>query len=243
MVRERTLQLVGLTLLAAALGLGLFWVAGGIRDRGRTDAVTVTGSAKRRIQSNYVVWTTSVTSQQARLGAALDELDGWTDRIRAFLLRSGAQEEELTVLPLFTEEVYGQTPEGQQTGEVVGYRLTRSFEVRSSRIDATRALIEASTGLLSEGIPLSAQPPQYIYTDLAKLRPRLLAAATRDAQTRARVIVESTGRELGDLRSVSVGVFQVTAPNSTEVSDYGVYDTATVQKDVTAVVNVAFALE
>jgi hypothetical protein len=57
------------------------------------------------------------------------------------------------------------------------------------------------------------------------------------------VIVESTGRGLGDLRSVSVGVFQVTAPNSTEVSDYGVYDTATVQKDVTAVVNVAFALE
>jgi uncharacterized protein len=242
-VRERTLQLVGLTLLAAALALGLFWVAGGIRDRGSTDAVSVTGSAKQRIESDYVVWTASVTSQQARPGAALDQLDGWTEQVRAFLLRSGAQEAELTILPVFKEEVYGQTAEGQQTGEVVGYRLTRSFEVRSSRIDETRALIEASTGLLSEGIPLSAQPPQYIYTDLAKLRPRLLAAATRDAQTRARVIVESTGRELGDLRSVSVGVFQVTAPNSTEVSDYGVYDTATVQKDVTAAVNVAFALE
>jgi uncharacterized protein len=242
-VRERTLQLVGLTLLAAALALGLFWVAGGIRDRGSTDAVTVTGSAKQRIESDYVVWIASVTSQQARPGAALDQLDGWTEQVRAFLLRSGTQEEELTVLPVFTEEVYGQTAEGQQTGEVVGYRLTRSFEVRSSRIDETRALIEASTGLLSEGIPLSAQPPQYVYTDLAKLRPRLLAAATRDAQTRARMIVESTGRELGDLRSVSVGVFQVTAPNSTEVSDYGVYDTATVRKDVTAVVNVAFALE
>jgi hypothetical protein len=35
----------------------------------------------------------------------------------------------------------------------------------------------------------------------------------------------------------------VTAPNSTDVSDYGVYDTSTLRKDVTAVVNVTFALK
>ena len=44
------------------------------------------------------------------------------------------------------------------------------------------------------------------------------------------------------MRSVNVGVFQVTSPNSTEVSDYGVYDISTRAKDVTAVVNVTLAL-
>jgi len=39
-----------------------------------------------------------------------------------------------------------------------------------------------------------------------------------------------------------IGGFQVTSPNSTEVSDYGVYDTSTLGKDVTAVVNVTFSL-
>jgi hypothetical protein len=47
---------------------------------------------------------------------------------------------------------------------------------------------------------------------------------------------------LRKLRGVDVGVFQVTSPNSTEVSDYGVYDTSTLGKDVTAVVNVTFSL-
>ena len=56
------------------------------------------------------------------------------------------------------------------------------------------------------------------------------------------VLVGATGGHLGKLRSVDVGVFQVTSPNSTEVTDYGVYDTSTVDKDVTAVVNVSFAL-
>jgi hypothetical protein len=42
---------------------------------------------------------------------------------------------------------------------------------------------------------------------------------------------------------VDAGVFQVTTPNSTRVEDYGVYDTSTLEKDATAVVNVTFALK
>ena len=43
----------------------------------------------------------------------------------------------------------------------------------------------------------------------------------------------------GDQPCVRVG--QVTSPNSTDVSGYGVYDASTIQKDVTAVVNVTFS--
>ena len=63
-----------------------------------------------------------------------------------------------------------------------------------------------------------------------------------DAQERAKVLVTASGAKLGHLRAVDVGVFQVTPPNSTDVSDYGTYDTSTLQKDGTAVVNVTFAL-
>ena len=72
---------------------------------------------------------------------------------------------------------------------------------------------------------------------------RSLAEATKDAQHRGQILVEATGAHLGGLRGVDVGVFQVTSPNSTEVEDYGVYDTSTLDKDVTAVVNVTFALK
>ena len=101
---------------------------------------------------------------------------------------------------------------------------------------------ERSSSLLARGVPLAADPPQYVYTKLPSLRPRLLAAATKDAQVRARVLVAASGAKLGKLRGVDVGVFQVSSPNSTDVSDYGVYDTTTLRKDVTAVVNVTFAL-
>jgi hypothetical protein len=125
---------------------------------------------------------------------------------------------------------------------ITAYRLTRNFEVRSSRVGAIAALAERSSSLLARGVPLAADPPQYVYTKLPALRPGLLAAATKDAQLRARVLVAASGAKLGKLRGVDVGVFQVSSPNSTDVSDYGVYDTTTLRKDVTAVVNVTFAL-
>ena len=232
---ERVPLLAGLALIAIAFVIGSFAIGDGIRDRNRSDVISVTGSAKKRIISDYVVWNFSVTSQQPSAPAAARELAGWTTEIRAFLRREGVEAGEISVQPISTETI-------SRRGRVTGFLLSRSFEVRSPRVRELTGVADRSSALLGQGIPLSAGSPQYVYTKLPSLRPQLLAAATRDAQKRAEVIVEATGAGLGKLRRVNVGVFQVTQPNSTEVEDYGVYDTSTLEKDVTAVVNVTFAL-
>ena len=236
-MRERLPLFAGLALLAVAFVLGSYAIAGGIRNRNASnDVIVVTGSAKKRIVSDYVVWNLSVSSQQKSASAAAKELAGWTTTIRSFLRRDGVEPGELTVQPISTATV-------TRSGHVVAYRLSRRFEVRSARVGEITDVADRSSALLAQGIPLAAQSPQYVYTKLPALRPQLLAAATKDAQNRARVIVEATGAKLGKLRGVDVGVFQVTTPNSTQVEDYGVYDTSTLEKDVTAVVNVTFALK
>jgi len=235
-VLERLPLLGGLALLAIAFVIGSFAIGHGIRDKNRNDVISVTGSAKQRIESDYVVWDISVSSQQASADAAARELAGWTGKVRSFLGGAGIKDEEVSVQPIATET-------SSRKGRVVSFRLTRSFEIRSPRVRDVTDVADRSSQLLAQGIPLRADPPQYVYTRLPTLRPRLLAAATKDARDRARVIVDATGSHLGRLRRVSVGVFQITSPNSTEVEDYGVYDTSTLEKDVTAVVNVTFALK
>jgi uncharacterized protein len=237
-VRDRVPLLAGLALLAVAFVIGAYEMADGFRERNREDAdvIVVTGSAKQRIVSDYLIWNLSVSTQQPSASKAAEQLAGWTSTIRSFLLNGGVTPDELTVQPISTATL-------TRSGRVVGYRLSRRFEVRSARVREITDVADKTSELFAEGIPLAAQAPQYVYTKLSSLRPRLLAAATKDAQGRARVIVEATGAELGKLRGVDVGVFQVTTPNSTEVEDYGVYDTSTLQKDVTAVVNATFALE
>jgi hypothetical protein len=235
-VLERLPLIVGFAVLGLAIGLGAVVLADGIRDRNRNEVISVTGSAKARIVSDYIVWDVSVTSQADTPQAALPALTRWAGQVRSFLDDRGTQQAEITENPVSTETLTN------DAGRVTGYKLTRSFEVRSARVAAVAEIVQDSQTLLARGVPLQAQPPQYVYTKLAGLRPKLLADATRDALGRAKVLVDATGGRLGGLRDVNVGVFQVTAPNSTEVSDYGVYDTSTLRKDVTAVVNVSFAL-
>lgn len=235
-MRERLPLFAGLALLAIAFVVGSSAIAGGIRNRNRDDVIVVTGSAKKRIVSDYVVWNLSVSSRQTSASEAAKELAGWTSTIRSFLGHEGVEPGEVTVQPISTATV-------ARSGRVVAYRLSRRFEVRSARVQEVTDVADRSSALLTQGIPLAAQSPQYVYTKLPTLRPQLLAEATKDAQNRARVIVEATGAKLGKLRGVDVGVFQVTTPNSTQVEDYGVYDTGTLEKDVTAVVNVTFALK
>ncbi len=231
---------IGLVLVAGALAYGLKTVGDGVAARDRNDTVTVTGSAKQRIESNFVIWNASVSAQDAQPAAAAAQLARWTGGVRAFLLRSGVRADELTVTPITTDRSTETDQSG--TSRFVSFNLTRSFEVRSTRVDSIVQAIQASSSLVSQGIPLTASPPAFIYTKLADLRPTLSSAATKDAINRAQTVVSQAGAKLGKLRAISVGPFQLTPPGSTESSDYGTYDTTTRAKDVTSVVNVTFSI-
>ena len=225
----------GLLAIALAFGLGSVAIADGIKNRNQNNVIVVTGSAKRRVFSDYAIWSASIGSEQQTAAGAARELAAVTTTIRNFLRKAGARGSEVSVTPISVVAL-------RKKGNVVGYRLTRRFVVRSSRVQQVAALAEQTSQLFRQGIPIGAAPVRYLYTNLPALRPRLLAEAARDAQQRARALVDATGGHLGSLRGVDVGVFQVTSPNSTDVSDYGVYDTSTREKDVTAVVNATFAL-
>jgi hypothetical protein len=234
---------LGLAVVSAGLVAGAGALRDGLKGRSDQDMITVIGSARRTIVSDTVVWRASITSTQTTPSDASKELAAWVGRVQFFLRGAGAADGEVRLEPVSTETIPQLGPEGRtETGRVGGYKLTRSFEVRSSRVKEITDIVQKSSALLSEGIPLTAQPPQYLYAQLPQIRPELLADASRDAKTRGERLVAAAGGHLGRLQSVSAGVFQITAPGSTDTSGGGVYDTSTIDKDVTAVVNLTFAM-
>src|SRR5207302_1493949 len=118
--------LAGLLALALAIGIGAVVLADGIRDRNRNDVFTVTGSAKHRITSDYVIWQSSISSQRRTPQAAAAELAGWAKTYAAFLRGAGAGAGELSIQPLSTETL----TDSNNGGNVVGYKLTRTFTIR-----------------------------------------------------------------------------------------------------------------
>lgn len=84
---------------------------------------------------------------------------------------------------------------------------------------------------------------QYVSTVLKVAKYAALRKAVADAHDRAATIADGLGGHLGAVRSVGLGVYQITPRNSTDVSDYGINDTSSREKDVNAVVTATFAVK
>jgi len=61
------------------------------------EAITVTGSAKKRITSDLVLWSAGVSSQAAQLTDAYKQLSDNIPRIKQYLLSKGIPEQQMTV--------------------------------------------------------------------------------------------------------------------------------------------------
>ena len=90
---------------------------------------------------------------------------------------------------------------------------------------------------------LYSNPPNYYYTKLAELKIEMLASASKDARNRAEKISESAGGNIGELKSAVMGVFQITAPNSTEGYSWGgTFNTSSKRKTASITVNLDFSI-
>jgi hypothetical protein len=139
--------------------------------------------------------------------------------------------------------VYQPSKDFYGPGNASGYIIAQQIVVNSSEVDKVTKLAQDSTTLLNQGIIFTSQPVEYYYSKLNDLKIDLLAKATENARARAEKIAESSGGKIGKIKSADMGVFQITAVNSTDISDYGSYDTSARQKSVMAVVRTSFLLE
>ena len=131
----------GLLALALAIGLGCVVIADGIKNRNRNDVIVVTGSAKRRVSSDYAIWSASIGSQQPTPQAAERELAGVTSQIRSFFKREGVLPSETTIAPISVAAL-------RRKGKVFAYVLGRRFVIRSSRVDLVARVAEESSTLI-----------------------------------------------------------------------------------------------
>lgn len=207
------------------------------------EAITVTGSAKKRITSDLVVWSAGVSAQASSLTDAYKKLSESVPRIKQYLLSKGIPEGQMTVSSIATTQQHGKDTDGNDTSEITGYSLSQQIEVRSNDVAKIAQIAREATELINQGILIESAAPKYYYTQIGDLKIEMLGEAAKDAKERAERIASSTGNSIGSVRSAKMGVLQITAADSTDVSDYGVYDTSTIEKDMTAVVNVSFAVD
>ncbi|MEZ0537734.1 SIMPL domain-containing protein [Caldicellulosiruptoraceae bacterium PP1] len=226
-----------LTISSAFLSKGL------INLRSNQNTILVTGSAKKQIKSDLVKWTGNFSTQSKDLKEAYKTLQESHEKVKNYFLSKGLSEKDFVFSSISTITNYEVLPNGVYSTKVDSYRLVQSIQITSSDVDKITELSRQSTELINLGIQFESLPPQYYYTKIANLKVDMLGLATKDAMNRASQIANSTGIKIGNLRSAKMGVFQITPLYSTEVADYGINDTSSVDKEITAIVNCEFEIK
>ena len=205
--------------------------------------ITVKGSARERVSSDIGVWTITVSGEGKTLPEAFAVLEAGAGKVTAFLKEQGFGEAEVSMQAIETKSHYAKDSSGNATWNVEGYELSRQVTVSSGTVSRIAGAAGEVTKLIKDGVVVSSSRPRFYYTKIADLKVRILGAAAKDALARAGEIAKNSGGTVAGVRSVQMGVLQITEPNSTEVRSEGIYDTDTIEKDVSAVVTVAYGIE
>lgn len=206
------------------------------------EVINVTGSAEKKIVSDYAVWTAEFSVREPQMKAAFARLKEDTAKVKSYLASKGIGEERIIVPQVETTVIYKKNDKGNATNEIEAYVLSQGIEIRSGDVNKITAVSHESTELIEQDIRFISYAPQYFYTKLAELKLEMLAAASADAKKRAEQIALASGNRVGRIRSADMGVFQITPVNSTDVSAWGENDTSSFEKKVFAVVHADFAI-
>ncbi len=243
-LKNTQIIILGLCIAVATIASSLIFSKGFLSvTKFMREQITVTGSAQKEIKSDYAVWSGWFSRREVDMASAYKKLQEDLITVKKYLVGKGIRETEVLTSQIATETIYKKNEKGNNTNDIEGYKLTQTVEIRAKDVDKIAQISRESTELINSGVEFYSGSPDYSYTKLDELKVEMLAKATENAKLRAENMVKATGNKIGFMRSAKMGVFQITPVNSTEIADWGVNDTTSLEKKVTAVVNASFSIE
>ena len=204
------------------------------------NTLSVTGSATQEAQADSatLVTTLSHSVSEDSIAATQQHISIDADHLVASFIKSGIVNEHISVSPIFVDNEYS-----SDTNAPRRYNVHADVTIHSEDPILVQKISKNIGIFAPQWSVVSAQAPQYLISSLPEMRVALIGKAVEDAKKRADQIAHATGRSVGLLQSAASGVVQVLARNSVDVSDYGSYDTSTIDKTVMVTARATFYLK
>lgn len=232
---NKTAIIISLGVVLASLVLGVFFFSA---RSGGDRSLRVVGMAAKKINSDTVKWNIIIsrTASISQLKEAYALMQNDLEKLTSYLKEKNRDAENITIQPVNSNPNYSQNG-------VNSYTLQQRIVVVSHNLDNIEKQALNPRELYQMGIIINSSNLDYYVADLTETKMELLAGAAKDARKRATEIAKSSGIKIGRLVSARAGVFQVREPYSTEVSDYGILNTATRQKEATVTLSAGFQID
>ena len=225
-------------------------LANGIANIKRANnVIAVTGSAEKIVKSDNAKMTFTISKKVKAndLQSGYKSVASDYDFIKKYLKTKGVADENMYTEGSNSTEICKMSnteyPYTDCTLGISGYDINQSLVISIKDVEKAKEIVMQAPSEVSVIPGITLGKVEYFYDKLKDDRVELMSMATKNAMERAKAVAEAGNSALGAIVEASAGVIQVTQVNSVDVSDYGTYDTSTIEKKVTAVVRVSFEVK
>lgn len=235
--------LICAAVIITGLILGKSYMSKGKPD----DTVSVIGLGEESFDSDLIVWRASFSRRSMELKDAYAQLNADIRKVKSYLKSRGISDDEMVFeaadISKEWSNIYDEEGNIRQT-IFDGYSLNQSVKVSSKKVNVVEQTSRQVSELIDAGIELNSDAPEYYYTKLAQLKLKMIEAATKDAHERAAKIAENGGGSLGKLMFADMGVFQITAENSSEEYEWGgSFNTSSRRKTASVTIRLKYKID
>ena len=207
----------------------------------QNQTIRVTGSASQNISSDFAVLSMRINARTPDLKSGYNKINSDVKAIKEFLKSKGIDENAIEVSPIDSYEYYRRNG-AYTSNEIEGYNVSLTVKASSKDVQKITEISKESSALVDKNINITYNTLEYLVSNLDDIKVKMVGEATKNAKARAESMVAGTNGKIGVMNSARMGVFQIVPLNSTDVSDYGINDTSSLEKKVISTVNATFTV-
>ena len=169
----------------------------------------VRGLAEREVKANKVTWPLVVKTLGNDLPQLYSQINNNNAIVLKFLKDNGITDKEISVN---APNVFDKDAQTYQANTPYRYNVTEVITVTTNKVDKVNELIKRQVELMRQGDALSSDYENktiYEYTDLNRIKPSMIADATKNARQAADKFADDSNSDVGRIKSASQGQFTI----------------------------------
>ena len=205
-------NIIGAALIALGIVCLGWFIKAGIDDFANKDRkVNVKGLAEQEVEADKVTWPIVSKEVGNDLPGLYERIGATQQKIKAFLLRNGIKDTELTENA--PQVVDLQAREYSDANKPYRYIVTSVITVTSSQVAQVRKIIARQGDLLKEGVAIVdggyENPVKYEYVSFKEMKPKMMQEAIENAEKTAQQFAENSHSKLDKIVSADQGQFSI----------------------------------
>ena len=170
--------------------------------------IAVSGDGEVRAEPDLATVTVGVSQPGATSGEAMDAVSRSLAAVIASVRALGVESHDVQTTGLSLQPVYRTQQRSDQTPEIIGYRASNGLTVTVRNLSLAGPALDAAVASGANSIG----GVRFGIADTDALKRQALAAATRDAESKARVIAAAAGVSIAGLLSITESSVSVPRP-------------------------------